>query len=191
MSESVGLEGKTGADLDCTRSARTERLVDALRRLAEVACLHSGTRRNRSLLADIARCSAVHHERVAGQIRDIERIEHLAQDADAVALFDGEDLGQAEVLRDERISKLVIPRQNDTGTDGLSLGVLRADDGCIVRIYGVRQIAFAASRVEAAIAYAGNWLVAAGWNRPRQNQARDGGRYRGPADNRQVHAQRK
>src|SRR5262249_39938666 len=100
--ESFDLERKSRADLERPSSTGTERLVDALCGLAERKRLRC---RIRSLRIQV--------ERVAGQVGDIERVEHLSQNRYLVTLLEAEYLREAEILSDGWIAELVIARENE------------------------------------------------------------------------------
>ena len=59
------------------------------------------------------------------EIRDVECVEHLAQDRQTVPFLERKALGEAEILGERRISELIIDRK-DQRRDGAALGVLGA-----------------------------------------------------------------
>src|SRR5579883_3173990 len=129
------LKRKSRADLHRARASRAEGLIDALRRLAEIA----GNAGLTALLADAARLAGIEGKRIATQVGDVEGVEHLSQNRKPVTFLDGEYFRQPEILSEGRITELVILRQDDRGGDRSALRVLCSYDARIIRIDGRLQ----------------------------------------------------
>ena len=117
FTELAGLEREASAELNCAGSGRTEGLGGA-------GCCLTERRRGADVVA------------VTRLVRDVERVEHLADDQQFVALFVGERFLQREILGEDAIAGRVVPGgQRESGDSG----ALRVERPGIVGVELPRQ----------------------------------------------------
>src|SRR6202035_3141273 len=181
------LESKSCSELNRPWASGTERLERALRRLPEPVSLPGATGESaigqRTTFGQV-----IQREVVPGQVRDVEGVEHFRHHGEFVVFFNGEYLGQAEVLGKRRIAELVIGWQHQLW-DSISFGILSSSQSVVPAGDGLHQTRLAACNARAVVIYARKGL-ASGDIRSRQRYGPNYRFHRGTADDRRVHAQR-
>src|SRR5260370_12010748 len=154
------LEGEAPADLHGSRPTLAKALACPLRGLAE----EGGSRTLR------IQCLGV-----TCQVSDIKGVDHLGKYAAPVALLECKLLGETEVLRNGRISQLIVGGHCHFGT------VRRR---AVVGRDGSRKRRLADARIQCADADSGKRLAAAGGDRARKHKTTN---YRGFRRSRDIH----